>query len=1462
MASIKVVNKLNGGIDTDTTPEALNNTKLRDAVNVDIYDTGKYSKLTNIRGTTNVIEYLPNGTDLATLNILGVFNIDVLVDYAGTSDFKEHKGLIVFSYDATNGSLITVVDLIDTQKIQFYPNSASTDSLDFPTEGTVSASYTKERGIPEIYWDDNKNPLRKLILKYSTAPSFQMPTLQDINVRHKFGGIAPQFTGYGTNGYTIAGTYQIFYRFYNTTKNTSTKWSLPTNPIPTSNADGCVLTFPLGDGGNISQTILKTIKLSIDFAGTPYDNFDSIQLAIVKNIDGLTVPSNTVYITLPSKDWYNNPTDIEYSDSVSFEAPYPLETIIIEDATIKCAKTQVIKDNVLVRGNVEYNNFENDRGNVDFDDAYTIKADVCYNEGSDVVNKKGHFRGEVYAYAIAYFDEHFNFGLVQPLDFSKVYKMRPKRTIGSVSLGTPNAYNQLIASVADTTGLECGDYLRYQNKAYQVCEVNSGTSMLLKYRPDLTTTSQSADMEVLYGQEGNQMDGWTWKFPARSDNKYAIFSGDFPEPQALGLHIKGLKNHPSWAKGFVVVRQERIKNILFQSPHIPAIAVQGVATQGLGPITYDPTDKFNISKFDTSRADYKGELDCISPKIIGLGHAANIVKTYLQFRFDITVRYYIAEYPLYTRQKKAYSNSDGIASLWSAFTASPSVLDLPYRDTIPDSYGAETPRAFYVVPPDYVLNNAGQPTFNYVLNGNEKVEVVDALALQRTTLNDAAPHTDISNLYQAVPAQGYFYSKDGYVIENTSDKVYFKKLSELDSDIENVTTQKAYDVVLGEAPLTIDTYICDSDTYKDINIINGTEQLSVQQGQARPIPAGTNSFTNVCETQRAKLIVTDNPLLDFTKAIYDSVTNNGNPFPAISSGDYDTKMYDIDPLRDRIGVIDPEIYIDNAPVKNIFTDADKINGGAYVLNITKGLPDSRYSTISTNWKFTGAYHLLSESEVANNTPVDIDVWGGDCFLTNYQVKVNNNTPRISDIFATIVDEAKDYIAGDNDVWFEFNKSVKTGSFKNNVEIISMIIESEVNTGYIKDNEKVQMGKPTTYFSKPFLYQYNGSYSINNVLKSFVTKVPDIYKSRRFESRFIWSKTRLYQAEGSAFIDTEGFDFFPVDNYRDLDEQYGGITSIVDFGDYMLHLIQESKVRSEPINRTVTQTADNQTMVMLATNFVGSSGQYMPFSNGSQHIRTVQSFNGTCFFVDAQRRMLVTFGAGGYKVLSQDGINKYFKDVFGSPDTIKEKDLLGIINSVQEKQQYWMIKTKGETQDAIIYDVRGKNFTTKIDTGNDLILNGVSNGEFLFLNSGKSLFTAYTNDKLGYLLDKYRPSKFVMVVNDYPSYTKTFNVMNFEMKGGLILNKDSVIATTPSNLPNVTQHSDNLLLWDSASGQLPPFQNRNFQYWLNRIRQKDTKFKMRGDYMIVEFEIVNDATDNREVSIASIITECEINARVR
>ena len=341
MARIKAVNKLNGGIDTDTTPEALDNTKLRDASNIDVLNTGTYSKLTNIKGTTNILNYLPDNTDLGTLNVLGVFNAELLADHAGSGTFVNNTALVIYTYDATNKSQIFVVDLITNQSIKFYPNNLSTVDLDFPPEGTISASFTIERGVPEIYWDDNKNELRKLILKYSTSPSFQFPTLSDISVRHKYGGMVPIFESYGTNGYTTAGTYQVAFRFYNSTKNTSSKWSLFTNPIPMTSAEGCFVTVAVGEGGQVGQIIQKSIILSIDFTNTNADLYDSIQLAVVKNIDGLTIPSNTVYVTLPSKEWYDAPNTIEYSDAIGFEAPYPLENIITEDASMTSITIEV-----------------------------------------------------------------------------------------------------------------------------------------------------------------------------------------------------------------------------------------------------------------------------------------------------------------------------------------------------------------------------------------------------------------------------------------------------------------------------------------------------------------------------------------------------------------------------------------------------------------------------------------------------------------------------------------------------------------------------------------------------------------------------------------------------------------------------------------------------------------------------------------------------------------------------------------------------------------------------------------------------------------------------------------------------------------------------------------------------------------------------------------------------------------
>ena len=119
-----------------------------------------------------------------------------------------------------------------------------------------------------------------------------------------------------------------------------------------------------------------------------------------------------------------------------------------------------------------------------------------------------------------------------------------------------------------------------------------------------------------------------------------------------------------------------------------------------------------------------------------------------------------------------------------------------------------------------------------------------------------------------------------------------------------------------------------------------------------------------------------------------------------------------------------------------------------------------------------------------------------------------------------------------------------------------------------------------------------------------------------------------------------------------------------------------------------------------------------------------------------------------------------------------------------------------------------------------------------------------------------------MVNDYAGFVKIFNVFNFEMKGGFLINKDLGTAFVPSVSPSIPNQEADLLIHDVNSIAPAPFQMRNFQYWLNRIRNKQDRSKLRGDYMEVEFTIVNTLADNREVEIMSISTDCETSYRNR
>jgi hypothetical protein len=1472
MGTIKIKNTFEGGINFDVTPEAVGNNELRDATNIDIYSRGKYTKLTQLDGDSEILTYLQPASDL---NILGAFPVRALYDYDGDLIYEQfNDSIIVFSYDSTNGSQITLIDQINAQVHIMYPNPTDNESLDFPTEGTISASFRQERSIPEIYWDDNKNPLRYMTLRWSASPLFQYPSLREITARRRLGGLQPELVEIKTGGQLVCGTYNFSFRFYNSTNGNSSAWSLFCNPIAIALENNeylldivntyanspvlvdILLVFGMYDqqlGGKISQVANKKIVLDIPFQGDEYTFYDSIQLAVIKNIDGLAIPSSVAYITEPSKEWYDNHTQVEYTGSAA-ENVVDVSEIVTEDAAIKCAKTQVIKDNRLFRGNITYYDFKNDRGATTFDNATSIQETTYYKIGEETNWKKGYFHDEVYAYGIGYIDEYNNVGLVEPLDFGSLYWQNRTNTTTTIVQIIPQYEDIYVVELTSVSGLEVGDYMEMNGNIVQVADINTiSSTVIVKGNPGATISSTAY---LLYGQKGNQANNWSWKFPKRSDNQYTILD-DNSNPQAMGLRITGIKNYPSWAKGAVIVRQKRKKNILYQMPHIPTVGVMGVPTQGIGPITFDKNDPYNLSLYNDDKADYEGQFDCIAPKVMGLGMAKNIAKWQKRFTWTADDRYYVTFYPFYANH--LYNFSDDQPLDYNNSSATPLYLNNL-------AYGAEIPKYVYGLVPEYIFNNNGEPTISNPINGGEYFQAVDAVALKRNILKEVTAGLSTSNVYKAIRATEYMYRRNGLFPKNSGNQ-YFIKPWNIDVESENIPINKAINLTLGQPQQLLDDKPFESVLYENIELWGSVEELSNQQGAPNAIPTSTWSFFNVTSNQRAMLMNTNKGLIDFTYYM-----NGNTDFDLFPSLTIPTNINGIQFLEQKTGLVEDDAVTVNAkyepvylPNANIFAgNNDEYCTGAWILNVYNGLSDDRYNKISTDWVSTGSVHYFTEADRQNNTPFDIDIWGGDCFVTKATMKVNNNTQRISNIYDNIQAEADDYETNKDKNFFGMYKNAKTGSYENNVEFIQIYLESEINTDYYQQANEYPsyVGTNIGNYSKPYLFQYNGSYSVNNDYKTFVTQETDIKDTKgRFPARIVWSDQSLYQAQSSALVETNGLIRFRVLARKDFDEKYGEITGLVDFGDTNIHTIQQYKVRVDPVGRNIIQQATEGNLVVLGESVVGNGGYYISFDNGSQHMRTIKYYSGTAFMVDAQKKQVVIFGAGGsgFKVISQDKANAYFDVFLDSYNTIREIDLAGYIDYTNDKQEYTIVKF-GDEQKGIIFNTKTNIWKSKIDTGDDLIHSMLTSGEYFYRISKDKLYRAYAGPK-GFLLGAYRDSKFSFVLNDYAGFTKRFSVVNFEMQGSFRLNLDEIYATSPQYNPNYApQVSGNLLAYNAAGVMPPPYGWRNYAYWLNKIRDTNNA-PMRGDYLILDFTIKNDDTVGA-INIMSTSTDCESAYRNR
>lgn len=1461
------------GLDTDADIKTQKKSTLRDAVNVDLFSNGKIGALSNIKGTSR-LNKLTSLTNVSNVNCLGSY--EVTADINGTNT----PCIVIFWKDGnTNRSSIFLFDLVKRNNhILLSTSDSNPDTLKFPIGGTVDLYYNSERTENIAYFVDFENPIRKLELK---IPFTQ--TIKEMVVRQLSPVDSIQVDSVESGGNTPAGTYQFAYRYFNTVTRKTSAFSLLTQPIPVmallpgepaaSDTDFIV-------GGVAGDVTDKKFVLTINKTPDNSANFDAIQVAVVRHIEGSKDPTTVADLLSPSKTIFDNPSGFDYTGLEEATA-IPIEDIVVEDAPINTGKTINQKDNRLFIGNVKYNDLlDYDNGDPVFEDAFAVNNDItgesAYKNPLHYKNR-GYFREEVYRFGITYTDGFGNWSPPFPYDFSNVTRIaddtsRPTFNLVSVTFNSVTTMSTIKVAGNQTAVFIKNDLLKVVN--------SSGAADYFKVGPDPTfdgtNTSILVQKQVTATVPGPNKVSFAFgdsnshavpgipdfKFPDRSIAEHTLLD-DTDKISSLGLKITKIKNHPSWAKGFAIVRMNRIKNILWQTPQVSTVAYEGVNS---------------VAAFFDETTDYDGTRDHVGIKKFGMGTARNIVNTSEDIP-DIAGRVLapgqtgaevVAPVPQYFAQQQNVDHTTGFG------------------------LAKEVSRIIWAIPPEYMYNDAGVPFEDYIHSSAHKVRIVDAVIWKRTTkvgntalsASQGVSDNSFANIYRAIDEEQYYYRRADNRVDLSGQDSYHRRIETLswfdDVAQQNTNTTRALNRLVNHNSFTLPESPFD-DSFKLDGITKWGEGSSLTNAQFSDpyvTDSGTSNisdhFGNPVENQRGIILYLENPIEDFSYRVSQRLhVNSENYFPNVmtavnmpSTVYTDVHLDDASNLTPFISV--PPFPTDEYYVKNNFAATNgQFVGGSYIFNIIAGLGDDRYGALdaANQFIFTGHYQPLTPDDIVSNTEFDVEVFGGDCFITKTAIKVNNSAN-----FLVNYDPA-----GIDDQTGAGNSEYKVGSYEDYVEILEYYVESEVNVALNTErgiyNQTGDFDVTIETYNTTYFYSYNPDYSEQNKLKIFTSHDSADINPVHFPARMAYSDQRVYQTN------IDGFDRFRALNIFDLEEQYGGITRLVKTSDGEITAVQESAVRYIPIGKEITELQEGTKQFVSSANVIGNVEAYLSTTRGSQHIRTVQVEGDNVYMVDAKKREVLMFqGRSNLQNISKLGMYSFFNDQLQHDLDIPETVLMGAYDF--DKGDYWIVYnswTDTETvkreidvfppQGDIITNPQRGGFSilfsqslgrwkSKIDVGNDTILSPVYANQHMHTVAriesvsadSAELHEWYTSPKFGHLHKSYRDSTFDIMFNDGSDSNKIHDVIYIN-------------ATNRLDRGDFTVFNENADAPDQIASNVNLNVNpRDGKYVINDIRDDSRGGRLRGQAMEGKFKITNSLNNDREVVVTSILNKYRISQR--
>lgn len=1289
MANVKKPQRFFKGINNDISPSIQPDNTYRWANNMDVVAQGDefiFNQVKSIaQGIASGADPLrgitaaggnPVATPDAPFNILGytqglgIFNgVDkdcIVIFTSGTSVLVPTviQKSTIFVYDCVSGSLSVVGG----------STNPLSDGLNFPVDGSIDAIITRDRGIPIVYFVDGSNVMRRFVLDDSIYLFYE--SVDELSVpRLKASQNSITSVDVTTNGTLLAGTYQFAFRLKNTTIGNFTKWSLFTNPIPViPNNQGVVY------GGAVGEVTNKSIDLEVEVSLEEDDLYDVIELATIKNNTGENVTQEVVFVS--THTIAGTTTEIQYAGSEA-EFELPITEVVVDDAAIESVSTLVESNNRIITGNVRYFDRIVEDGEGVLKDAVTIKRSVDYKDEEDSQDYIGHFRGEVYRFGITYVDRFGNWSAVKPLDFSSFKRtevvepayaaltLNQRNTFGnnysdnaaSVTFGGSDATN---FSIGDTIRINFGTVLVPDYRYYDVYDVDGDEVFFAAYEALPTTTLTDANVYICLGNDYSHSASSDWKFVGRDKLGYSILDGS-GDAQALGLQVVlDGTTHPEWAVGVAVVRMERDKNIVYQTPIVPAREVIGVCTPGKNTST---NNDYPIG------SNGVGQFDHLAPKILQLGTSRDMIRTG------------IAGTGFFAYEALSFRTVDDASTFENTAASIDNRWDVAFAPAV-----------------DFIANNLGVALGSVPENQELNISLVDIAALTKTVQTNAAG----AKVYECLDKSKYFH--DGTISSHSVEdpanvKQYFpvyypriqdtiacqyRRLSQQFLDHESWKTTEIYPIVNGSEGIPLQSAATAYLGSKAVRLVDG-EALVAQQSVTPSIPSASRDlFLGNIGVQRTLAMKMNQQLLDPLapiSKIYDPPVNvylgrevlwsNYLVDPTTVGATVSRRLYNntdmLTPYRSG-GFVDaqfPALLVDRVTGENEEIDLAQ---ALFIVNMELGKSDFRYGAANSAKRYiwTGAY-----APITDTNDITLDVWGGDCVISEFTYRVNDNTV-IPRVYAPVAGQ-------DNVSWGAVGtgrsaNAAKAGVSRQQPEYIRLFVEAECNANFFSDRNRFPVkDSGISDYTAPAFYDYNFGYSIRNTAKAFFSQDQSVNFIQNFPARLIFSDARVAQSTD------DGYSRFRALNFFDLEEKYGGVTRLALLNDSEPIAVQERAIRYLFVGKNVIQDEGGTVLSVQSGEFFSNVIKYLSITYGADNLRCVLSTEYGVFILDSRNGMLLNV-SDGLKLISQGRIDKYLNDNFSSKKTYferrlslsydsvaKEVHLIGFIanSTAANSQMYWL-----------------------------------------------------------------------------------------------------------------------------------------------------------------------------------------------